>query len=243
MSVITISRQYGSDGRTVGQLLAQTLAYRLVDKDLIAAVALRARASIEEVERYDERPEHTLARAFRRLLVPVHAQAQASDLEYGWGDYGIALGEELQAAPVDEDTCVQVTQEVIRHLAASEDIVLIGRGGNHAVTDLAVAGVSVLHVRIVAPMEFRIDTVVERDTLRPETAADDIHRVDKQRRLYIKRLYGVAWDNPEHYDLVLNTGKVGVAGAVSIVEGMARNLPRQQGRQHPLVPSLVSLEL
>ncbi len=224
MGVITISRQYGSDGRSVGREVAQSLDYQYVDKELIAAVAFRAEVPLAEVERYDERPEHPVARAFRKLLIPAHNPALIGAMEYGWGLYGSNLGPDdwdETSSVVDEDSCVRVTAEVMRHLAASVNAVLIGRGGQ-----ALALGPNVLHVRIVASEEFRMQTAMERDGLSSEQAAKQMRSVDRQRSLYTKRHYGIDWDDAHHYDLVLNTGRLGVEGAARIVLDVAEHLPR-----------------
>ena len=222
MGVITISRQYGSDGRSVGRKVAQALAYEYVDKELIAAVSHRAEVSLEDVERYDERPEHPVARAFRKLLIPAYDPVLIGAMDSGWGVYGGRQADWEETSPAfDEDSCVRVTAEVMRHLAASVNVVLIGRGGQ-----ALALGPHVLHVCIVAPEEFRMKTVMERDELGPDEAAKQIRLTDRQRRRYIKRHYGIDWDDAHHYDIVLNTGRLGVEGAARIVQDMAEHLPR-----------------
>ncbi|MCH7795431.1 MAG: cytidylate kinase family protein [Proteobacteria bacterium] len=208
--------------RIVERLFAAPPGALAAAKELIAAVAFRAEVPLEEVERYDERPEHPVARAFRKLLIPAHDPVLIGAMDCGWGVYDGRLADwDETPSAFDEDSCVRVTAEVMRHLAASVNAVLIGRGGQ-----ALALGPHVLHVCIVAPEEFRMQTVMERDELGPDQAAKQIRRTDRQRRRYIKRHYGLDWDDARHYDLVLNTGRLGVEGAASIVLDVAEHLPR-----------------
>ena len=68
MGVVTISRQYGSDGRSVGFKLAEKLGYLYMDKELIVEVARRAGVPVEEVERFDEMPEGDIKFSIKRFL-------------------------------------------------------------------------------------------------------------------------------------------------------------------------------
>ena len=215
--VITISRQYGSDGRTVGLKAAESLGYLYVDKELIVEVARQAEVPVSEVERFDEHPGNTAVRVLKKLLVPEYNAALLSTMEHGWVPYGALPDSRTQEdgaiATLDEDTYVRLTQEAMLRLADQEDVVLIGRGGQ-----AFLAGRSdVLHARVVAPDEFRVETAVERDGCSREEAIKQIRKVDEERRIYIKRHYGMDWDAPEHYHLFLNTGWMGVDAAARLL--------------------------
>ena len=221
MQVITISRTYGSDGRTVGQKVAEALGYLYLDKELIVMVAYEAKVSLSEVERFDERPESAVMRVLDKLLVP----GPIGTIDPGWWHYSAYPGfYRPEEAPLDEDTCVRLTQEVMMYLAMQQNIVVIGRGSHRVFAGLP----EVLHVRVVAPEDFRIGTVVARDNLTPDAARAQLRQVDEQRRRYLKRHYGVDWDDPEHYDLILNTGRIGVEEAACLLMEAVGYLPIAQ---------------
>lgn len=222
MGAITISREYGSDGRTVGQKVAEILACLYVEKELIVEVARRAEVPAAELERFDEHPENTAVRVLRKLLMPKYDETLYGAIGYGWGPSDVIAdlptrGTSL-AAEIEEDDYVRMTQEVMMQLAYERDVVLIGRGSQ------ALLGFSdnALHVRLVAPLEFRIETVVKRDGLGHEKAHKQIRKVDEARRLYIKRHYGIEWDDPQHYHMILNTCQVGVEETACLIADAAR---------------------
>jgi cytidylate kinase len=200
MGVVTISRQHGSDGRTVGVKAAESLGYQYMGKELIVRVALEADLPVSEVEAFDEQPEHPIMRAVRKFLAPPYPGAAA----------GLA-GED--------------TQKIMLRLANEGNVVLMGRGSQAALADREDA----LHVRIVAPEAFRIATVMGRDDLGAEDAAREIKRVDELRERYIKRHYGVTAADTEYYHLVINTGLCGVEAASEMVADALRRLLPGEG--------------
>jgi cytidylate kinase len=217
MGVITVSREYGSDGRSVAQKAADLLGYLCMNKDLLVEVANEAQVPVSEAERFDERPEHPAMRVIRKFLTPGHPEAITGLSEYEWcvtatvpeltsqTDSGFPLP--------DEEAFVNITREVITRLAERDNVVLVGRGGQVLLRDQP----ATLHLRVIAPIDYRIQVVMEREDLESDVAAKRIRRMDEYRKRYLKRHYGIAWDTAENYHLTLNTGQTGIEGAASIV--------------------------
>ena len=224
MGVITISRQYGSDGRTVGLRAAEAAGYLYIDKELIEEVAREAQVPVSEVERFDERPEHPALRVFRKFLTSGYGDPLIDLPDYEmWPPTTVSeLATQRQPAlsVLDEESILRLTREAILRLADRDKIVLMGRGSQALLADRS----DVLHVRIVAPLEYRILIVMERDGLGREEAARQCQKVDEKRKRYIKRHYGVAWDDPKLYHLTINTEQTGVEAAAQIIVETARCL-------------------
>jgi cytidylate kinase len=107
----------------------------------------------------------------------------------------------------------QKVTEVIDSLAAEGDVLLMGRGGQ-----VVLAGrPGVLHVRIIAPRELRVQVVGQRCQVPPEVASARIEACDRARAGYLKRHYGVSGDDPRLYDLVLNMAHLDVAAAAELI--------------------------
>lgn len=88
---------------------------------------------------------------------------------------------------------------------------------------LADAG-PILRIRIIASDELRLRTVQEDLQLTRDEAVAHIHRVDVQRKKWTRYLYGVDWEDPKLYDMVLNLGHVmQVSDACDMVVGLARD--------------------
>lgn len=229
MGVITISREYGSDGRTVARKAADRLGYLCMDKELIVEVARQAQVPVSEVERFDEQPEHPALRVLRKFLTPGYPDALTGLSEYEWwatvsvpefagrGDRTLSV--------LDEEAYVKLTRDVILRLANRGNVVFVGRG-----SQALLAGRSnVLHARIVAPVDYRIRTTMERDGLERLDAVKRMQKVDEQRKRYVKRHYGINRNAPQHYHLTLNTARTGVEGAADIVVEATRHLPMERG--------------
>ncbi len=223
MAIITLSREYGSGGRKVGAKAAEALGYFLLDKDLIRGVALEANVPVSEVESFDEQPEHPIARAVRKLLTPTHPGVVTGFEGDLWGTMvGVpGLGDEGELQEnLDEDAYVSMTQKVMLHIANKGNVVITGRGSQALFSDRA----DVLHVRIVANEAFKIQYLMEEDGLLRDDAIKRIRKVDDQRRRYIKRHFGIVWDRPEYYHMIINTEKTAVDGASHLIVQAVRNL-------------------
>jgi len=107
---------------------------------------------------------------------------------------------------------------VIYELAKQGDAVFLGRGSHLLLRDFPCA----LHVRVTASPETCIRTLVAQG-LNREAAARAIKRTDDERSAFVKFAFGVDWEDPERYDLVLNMDKLSVALAVSTVLHMVRS--------------------
>ena len=120
MAIITVSREYGSDGRTVAQKAAEALGYEHIDKDLLVEVARKAQVPVAEVERYDEQPEHSALRILRKFLTPGYADTLTGLSEYEW--WATAPVPEFSSqdgqafATLDEEVYARLTQEVLTEM-------------------------------------------------------------------------------------------------------------------------------
>ena len=223
MGVITISREYGSDGRTVAKRVAEAMSYHNIDKELLVEVAQKAKVPISEVERYDEQPEHPALRILRKFLTPGYADTLTGLAEYEW--WATATVPELSEhkdqalTTMDEEVYAKLTAEVAEQLADQGDVVLLGRGGQAVLR----GRIDTLHVRVVGTRDFKVDVVKARDQLtRDEDAMRRMREVDDRRKTYIKRHYKVEWDDPNLYHLMVNTGLLTVEGAVDAIVCAAR---------------------
>ncbi|MGD0238596.1 MAG: cytidylate kinase family protein [Syntrophorhabdales bacterium] len=106
---------------------------------------------------------------------------------------------------------------VIYELASRGNAVFLGRGSHILLRAFTCA----LHIRVTASLEKRIQNLVERGFDR-EAAIKALHKSDREREAFIKFAFGVDWDNPELYDIVLNIDNLSVALAADIVVHLAR---------------------
>ncbi len=92
-------------------------------------------------------------------------------------------------------------QALIYDFARKDNVVIVGRGGQVLLKDLP----GVLHVRIVAPFDFRIRRIIKQRGGDEKQAADVLHRSDRDSSGFIRAFFEVDWDDQTFYDLVINT--------------------------------------
>ena len=203
--LITISRQYASGGTQVASLVAEELGWRLVGNDLIDEVARRAGVPPEVVQAREDRPP-----AFVERLARV-AGAQLPDLFLP----APAIGQ-----PIGEGNLVRVTRSVVCEIAAEGRCVFVGR----ASAAVLARSQDALHVRLVAGAEFRQRVAVEVMGVAGPNAEAVVARRDANRIRYHREYYARDCDDPRHYDLVLNTERLGFEGAADQIVHRARAL-------------------
>ena len=207
MPVITIGRQFGAGGATVGRMLATELKADFLDSNLIDEVARRLQLPKEEVEAEDEQPGSLLARLLVALgsastepLIPPEATA--------WNPPNAAPTFDTRKAVLG------ITQHVIQEAARAGNVVIVGRGGAYILADFPGA----LHVFLRAADSVRVKTIMERFNI---TSEDDARKrmklTDENWTSYIKQVYGHDRNHPAHYDMVLDTGRLGYEGAVQAI--------------------------
>ncbi|MBI4767777.1 MAG: cytidylate kinase family protein [Deltaproteobacteria bacterium] len=90
---------------------------------------------------------------------------------------------------------------IIFDYALKDRVVLLGRGANFILEGIP----HVLRVRLIAPLEVRVERAIIKNETARETAELLIKKTDQDRAGYIRSIYKKNWEDPEHYDLILNT--------------------------------------
>jgi CMP/dCMP kinase len=103
--------------------------------------------------------------------------------------------------------------QVMNELADRGDIVIVGRAGQAILQHRP----DVFHIRVIAPITVRIQRLTKEQSISPQAAEAQIGASDRSRRTFLKRFYQVEWDNPDLYDLLINTGRVSVQTAAELV--------------------------
>lgn len=104
-------------------------------------------------------------------------------------------------------------RSVMYELAGEGQVILVGRAGQAILADWP----DVLHVKVIAPSELRAQRVAEAQRVSMEAARSQVETSDASRRNYLRRYYHVRWDDPELYDLVLNTARLEPGQAACMV--------------------------
>jgi cytidylate kinase len=201
MPVVTISRQFGAGGSSVAGIVAAELHAEVVDKKLIDEVARRLQISPNEVAAEDERPRPLLERLVRSFstLEPT--------MGAGWSPpYPDPLFDPRNAI-------IELTEEVIHEVADGGNVVIVGRGAGFCLRDRP----NVFRVFLRAPEAVRVKTLMERFSLTEADARRKMHETDANRAAYTHQLYKRDWCDPDGYDLIVNTGRLGYQATAEII--------------------------
>lgn len=201
MPIVTISREFGAGGSSVARLLAGELGATVVDESLVTEVARRLGVLERVVTAADERPEPYLD----RLLAALSYLAPSSVVG--------ALSRPGEPVAGPRAAIVSLTQEVIREVGRQGNAVVVGRGGAFVLRDHANAR----HVFLRASEEARVEAVMRRSVVNQATARRRLREMDAARGAYVRELYDADWRDPANYDLVLDTGRLGFAGACRVI--------------------------
>ncbi|MFY9779025.1 MAG: cytidylate kinase-like family protein [Candidatus Baltobacteraceae bacterium] len=201
--IVTISREYGAAGLGVADGVARALEYELLADELPKAVAARLGTT----------PEEVAARAISRAPFP----------ERMLGGLGAGTAEILSgpASPAPDEFDESVRREIeraIRETAARGDVVILGRNA------AAVLGPrpDLVRVFLTAERAWRIERIVETFGIPRARAGAEVDRVDAKRRSFTRERYKAVWGDPHFYDLIVDTSRFGVEGAVEIVTAAVR---------------------
>lgn len=167
---------------------------------------------------------------------------RAAAVDYGLTDEAFEQADEKPPAFVDEldqKLAVDLRQIelIILEKALEGNVIIYGRGGQ----DLLAPVSNVFRVRIIAPFEERVERWAEREWLDPDYARLLVRRSDQQRAGFIKYYFDRDWEDPLHYDLVINTSKLSHETAVNLIcDGVGdSNLAERKGASKKILRDLI----
>ena len=190
-SIITISREFGSGGRTIGRLVAEQLGYQFYDRELVNQVAERSGFSPEFIE---ESGEYASAKSSLLFAMATAGQYSAD---------GLSMHDRLY---------IEQTR-FIEELAEQGKCVIVGRCADYILRD----NKDCLHVFIHADMASRAKRIVERYGEKDKSPEKRLAEKDQKRRVYYKNYTGRNWGQAQNYDLCLNSGVLGEEACVELI--------------------------
>lgn len=202
MANITISRQFGAGGITLGQMVAKRLGYTFVDDEIIQMVAQKAKVSTQWVQSMEKEAGGKVQR-FISGLVSRSFIDRILDERHGY---------------IDEEIYVDLLHEIIGKVAAENNAVILGRGSQFILKDAD----DTFHVLLVADKEYRVRFIEEKYEFFTRHAINTVNAEDR-RRINLYRKFGLEdYDSPAHYHLVLNTRRVSLDDAAMLLCKLVR---------------------
>lgn len=200
--IITIGRQFGAGGRSIGKQLAKHLGIAFYDKELIIEAAQASGLSHQILNSMDE--QHTGS-----LLYSLVMNAQNRSL-FGTNKSIELMAYEAQVASV-------------KYVAEKGPCVIVGRAAD-CILRKEYGPISFF---ITAPLQQRIRHVAQRDQLSAAEAAKKIDRLDKARASFYNSFSDKKWGHAESYDLCLDLGRIHEDTAVELIQKYISNIPRE----------------
>jgi cytidylate kinase len=196
MRVITISREYGSGGGEIAARLAQQLGWELGDHAVVERMAQELGIAPEEAEARDEHVEGLVVRMLAALQV-----------------VGPVPVELAPTAEVENRAHRAAMERIFQAAVAAGHAVMVGRGGQVILRGRR----DTLHVRVVAPFAERVTYVARREALDERAARSRVQAKDHDRARYMQTIFQCHNEDPHLYDVVVNTGYLGLDGAVDVI--------------------------
>jgi len=195
--IITISRAFGSGGRTIGKEVARRLGIPYYDKELVDAVAKESGFHADFIEEAGEYAPVSSSFLFNIAMSP-NPMAMVNNMSMA-------------------DQLFVCQSNVIKELAEQGPCVIIGRCADYILRDRD----DCLHVFIHADMEHRAERIVRLYGETKQTPQKRLADKDNKRRVYYKHYTSRNWGEAQNYHLCLNSGLVGVEKCADIIVDIA----------------------
>lgn len=197
--VITISREYGSGGHQIGEMLAKRLGIEFYDKDIIEHTAKELGYTSEFVAQNEQ--NISTGKLWELIFTDK------------------SIPESMN--PSHDDAIYVSQSRTIRELAMHKSCIIIGRLANWILRD----DDNSLHIFITSNEDFALKEIMKQDNLTTDEAKRKIEQVNKGRANHYWKYTGGQWTDFHNYDLVINTSKTGIDGAVDMIASIVNNRP------------------
>ena len=194
--VITIARQYGSGGKTIGAMLAKELGINCYSREILRMASEESGINERLFGMSDEKMKGAgwfkiLSRPYDGELLP------PEDKDF-----------------VSEENIFNYQAKIIKDLAEKESCVIVGRCADYVLKD----NPNVVSVFVHADEKFCLDRAMERNSMTEAEMQKFIHQTNRYRADYYKHYTGRDWVDARNYDLCLNSGKLGFEKCVEEIE-------------------------
>ena len=177
--IITISREFGSGGRTIGHKVAERLGIPFYDKELVDQIALESGFAPKFVE---EHGEHAPGRSL---------------FSYAFAPQGVPG---IMNGMSTADFLWNIQCSVILQLAEKGPCVIVGRNADYILKDRE----DVLHTNIHADKEFRADRIVRLYGESEKSPEARLNEKDKRRHVNYQHYTGRVWGTAQNYDICVD---------------------------------------
>ena len=200
-SCITISRQYGSGGRFIGQKLAERLNIPFYDNELITLAAKKSGYAEQIFEKADQLTTHSLL--------------------YSLSMFGSSAG--VYGLPLSDKVFI-IQSDIIKKVAEEGPCVIVGRCADYILKEHP----NMLNIFIHSDLKSRVARAVKYYGLAEKGAEEAIHKTDKKRAAYYSYYTSTPWGQAENYHLSIHSDAVGVDQCVDVIKAFVEAREQKQ---------------
>jgi len=196
MAVITISREFGTDGEKIAEKVAERLGYEYIGQNLIAEIAKELRLSESETEMFHKTSQSRILRFVDRYTCSIVQKVVSR--EHGC---------------LDDKNYYEVTKKLVQDVYDAGNVIILGWGGQCILRGKP----DTLHVRLIKETDLKIKAVMKAENLSQKAAKTFIEREEGDLKEYIKKYFDEDWNAAYLYDIVIDMGKTSVEKAVDMI--------------------------
>ena len=197
MAIITISRQFGVGGLTLGKMIADALGYTFADNEIVQRLAKEANVSPHWVETVEKEAGGKLSRFITKMVSKPLVYRVLAD-EHGY---------------IDEQIYLDYLVLIIAQIAEEGDVVVLGRGSQYILDDHPDA----YHILLINDFENRAKFMMEHYDLSQDKAIEAVKKEGNRRKILFRILGVENYDQPDIYHLVLNMSKIDLKLACELI--------------------------
>jgi cytidylate kinase len=197
MAVITISRQFGAGGLTLGKRVAEKFGYTFADTEIIKMVAEMANVSTNFVETIEKEAGGKFSKFISKTVSKPLVGRILKD-EHGY---------------IDEEIYLDYLVLIIAQMGDDGNAVILGRGSQYILNDLPEA----YHILLIDKFENRVRFMQKNYDLSQGRATQVVKNEDKRRMNLYRKLGKSDYDNPDLYHLVLNMARISQDKALELI--------------------------
>ncbi len=200
MAVITISRQFGAGGITLGKMIAEKFGYTFADTEIIKMVAEMANVSTNFVETVEKEAGGKFSKFISKTVSkPLVGRILKDERGY-----------------IDEEIYLDYLVLIIAQMADDGDVVILGRGSQYILNDHPDA----YHILLIDTFENRVRFMQKNYDLSKGRATQVVKNEDKRRVNLYRKLGKSDYDNPDLYHLVLNMSRISHDKALELIDNL-----------------------
>ena len=196
MAVITISKEFGTEGEKVASQVAEKLGYEYIGKNLVADIAKELHISESEATTFHKTSQSRILRFVDRYTCSI--VQKVVDREHGC---------------LDDKNYYEVTKKLVENVYEAGNVIILGWGSQCLLKEKP----NTLHVRLIKDNELKINTIMQSENLNHKAAKDFIDREEGDLKAYVRQYFNEDWNDAHLYDLIIDMGKISVEKAVDMI--------------------------